>query len=574
MATPAFRAAGTTVFAPNNIVTPTALALTAPAGRVAGDLLLLFTWCRSITATVATPSGYNLVSGFPKRSGTASGGSVYVFSRIADGTAADSVTPSWASVTTGTSGDASGGAIIAWQNASAVLDGTVASSDLAAQTTTSVIPAFTTANANGLIVGFAMKQLELGSQTSTVATFTERLDQQTTSGTGHVVEVSDKVQVAAGSSGTATVTWSGTTSARALTVSLGLQPTPDAVNAAALTLKADMIGQVNSNALTLKADVIGQVNASALTLKADLIAQVNATARTLKADLVAQVNASAETLLWDLAGPATTPVNGNAQTLKADLFGQVDAAALRFKADVVAQVNAVALNLKSDLVAEVNATALSFKADVIAQVNAAAQTLKADLIAQVDGNTRTLKADVVAQVDAAVRTLKADVIAQVDGAAETLPWDLLSQVDAAARALKADLYAEVGAARTVKWDLVAQVEQAVALSWGLEAQGSVDGFPLRAVWDLAGAVDTSPTRLVWKLLTPVDAAPSVMLWGLTGTATRALALKWGIDGESETPPEAPAVPLIVTDGTCFKLTRHGLKLARRHRERPTGGFNQ
>lgn len=226
MASPAFRAAGTGVFPANNIPNPSTLACTAPAGRVSGDLILCITWCRSITATVSTPANWNLVSGFPKRSGTASGGSVYVFSRIADGTSTDNCSPSWSGPTTGTSGDSSGAVIIAWSGLTETLDGTIQTSDLAAQTTTSVIPAFTTGTNNSLVIGIAMKLLESSGQTSTVATFTERYDGSTTSGTGHVEEVSDKALTgvsSAGSSGTATVTWSATTSARALTVSLGFK---------------------------------------------------------------------------------------------------------------------------------------------------------------------------------------------------------------------------------------------------------------------------------------------------------------------------------------------------------------
>ena len=141
----AFRAAGTWSFTSNNVATPATLTPGAPAGVQAGDLLVLVCESRSITATVATPTGWALVTGFPKRSATASGGTIYVFTRIADGTATDTPSPVWSGLTTGTSGDASGAGILAWSGASAVLDGTVQVSDLAAQTTSSVIPAFMTA---------------------------------------------------------------------------------------------------------------------------------------------------------------------------------------------------------------------------------------------------------------------------------------------------------------------------------------------------------------------------------------------------------------------------------------------
>jgi hypothetical protein len=145
-----------------------------------------------------------------------------VFVRTADGSASDTPSPVWSGLTTGTSGDASGAGLLAYIGIAPILDGTVQSSDLAAQTTTSVIPAFTTATDKSVVIGVCMKLLESSGQTSTVATFTERADNSTTSGTGHVIEVSDKFVASHGSSGTATVTWSATTSARALAVSLGL----------------------------------------------------------------------------------------------------------------------------------------------------------------------------------------------------------------------------------------------------------------------------------------------------------------------------------------------------------------
>lgn len=218
----AFRAAGAWSFTPNNVATPATLTPGAPAGKAVGDALVLVCESRSITATVATPSGWTLLTGYPKRSATASGGTIYVFTRVADGTASDTPSPVWSGLTTGTTGDASGAGILAWSGCQIATDGTPAVSDLSAQTTTSVIPAETTGTAGSLVVGIALKLLESSAQTSTVATFTERADNSTTSGTGHIIAVSDKIVSPAGSSGTATVTWSATTSARALTTSFGL----------------------------------------------------------------------------------------------------------------------------------------------------------------------------------------------------------------------------------------------------------------------------------------------------------------------------------------------------------------
>lgn len=221
------RAPGTTSFTANNVPASPTLTPGAPAAKAVGDLLLLICESRSNTATVATPNGWNVVSGFPKRSGTASGGTFYVFSRIADGSATDTPSPVWSGLTSGTSGDSSGATIIAIAGAQEVVDGgTVQVSDLSAQTSTSVIPAFTTLVNGSIVIGLAMKILESSGQTSTVATFTEVVDASTTSGTGHIVEVSYKTQATAGSSGTATVTWSATGSARALAVSLGFKAAP------------------------------------------------------------------------------------------------------------------------------------------------------------------------------------------------------------------------------------------------------------------------------------------------------------------------------------------------------------
>ena len=220
--TPSFRSAGSVTFSSNNVANGS-LTPGAPAGKAVGDFLLLLAGSSSNSMTVTTPTGWNLVSGFPKASGTASGGKIYAFTRIADGTATDTPAVTFASLTTGTTGTPGFVVILAVQNVTETLDGTVASSDLSAQTSTSVIPAFTTATDKSYVVGVALKMLESSGQTSTVATFTERVDAQTTSGTGFVVEVSDLVKTPAGSSGTATVTWSATGSARAFTVSMGFK---------------------------------------------------------------------------------------------------------------------------------------------------------------------------------------------------------------------------------------------------------------------------------------------------------------------------------------------------------------
>jgi hypothetical protein len=321
--TPTFRSAGAWSFVANNVPTPASLAPGAPAGVAVGDLLVLVSESRSITATAATPTGWNLVTGFPKRSATSAGGTIYVWTRTADGTATDTPTVTWSGLTTGTTGDATGAGLLAYTNATEVLDGTVQSSDLSAQTTTSVIPAFTTATANSLVIGIAMKLLESSGQTSTVATFTERADNGTTSGTGHTIEVSDKVQTVAGSSGTATVTWSATTSARAFTVSLALKA------AAGDAAAGGTIGTLTLSAATATATggAAGTGSVGMLTLTASTAtAVVNASAAGTIGTLT--LSSPTATAAGDAAATGTLPTLTLSPTTASASGGATGAAAI------------------------------------------------------------------------------------------------------------------------------------------------------------------------------------------------------------------------------------------------------
>lgn len=228
MAIPSFRAVGTPVYTANSVANPTNLAPTKNASTVNGDLMVLITASRSITATVATPSNWNLVSGFPKASATASGGKIYAFTRIADGSASDAPTVTWTGLTTGTSGDSCSARILSFQNGTTTADGTPPAANDAASTTSITIPAHTTSLAQSLVIGAAIR-INDTAHTFTVATFTERQDGHTTSGTGHGTVVASKINATAGSSGTATVTPSNTTSSRTLAVSFGLKAAPTTV---------------------------------------------------------------------------------------------------------------------------------------------------------------------------------------------------------------------------------------------------------------------------------------------------------------------------------------------------------
>lgn len=224
MAVPTFRAAGAWSFTANNVASPFTCTPGAPAGVATGDLLVLVCESRSITATVATPAGWTPLTGFPKRSATASGGTFYVFTRIADGTANDTPSPVWTGQTTGTTGDASGAGLLAYQNGTQTNDATAVVQDLSAQGATSSVTGITTITDNDLVLVMAMKLTETSGQTASITTYTERADNSTTSGTGHVVYLAEKLQTLHGASGAGTITWSATTSARALIVSIALQP--------------------------------------------------------------------------------------------------------------------------------------------------------------------------------------------------------------------------------------------------------------------------------------------------------------------------------------------------------------
>ena len=227
--TPTLRTGGSTVFSANNVANPTTLSPVLPT-RTRGDVLLCFAWCISITATVATPSGWTLLTGFPVRSGTAGGGSLYVFARLVDGAeTAPSVV--WSGVTTGTSGDSNGAVVNAYSGIDVsrgianILDGPVQISDQTGSTTTVTIPAITTTTKHSLEIGVAFKLLESSGATFTApaGNWFESNDSNTTSGTGHWIEMSYKVQDVIGSIGSVTATPSVTTSSRALGVAFSMK---------------------------------------------------------------------------------------------------------------------------------------------------------------------------------------------------------------------------------------------------------------------------------------------------------------------------------------------------------------
>lgn len=213
----AYKSIGARIAAANNITNPTNLVPALPATRAENDILLAITSCRSITATVATPAGWTLVPGFPKRSATASGGTIYVFSRKVDGSEA-SPTLAWSGVATGTTGDSSQAVVVCLDNDDA-LDVVVPNPGDASGAHPS-IPDVTSLTVNTTVLGISVKISDTA-QTGTIAnSFTERGDFHTTSGTGHHLYIATRQMAVAGATGASTVTQSNATAARYLTVAL------------------------------------------------------------------------------------------------------------------------------------------------------------------------------------------------------------------------------------------------------------------------------------------------------------------------------------------------------------------
>lgn len=238
MAAPAFQSDGGEVFA--NANNNTAVTIPLPGTRPNGSVLLLIAWCRLITATITTPSGYTLLSTFT--SGTASGGRIWVYGRIVDGseTAPTLVTTG----ATGTSGDLAGAAIFCYSDVdtsggiSSIFDGTPTTTD-AAGTTTCTYPALTTSLTDSTVVRFLARFRDAVDTFTPTATWNEREDAGSTNRTGGQFHLQDKAPGASGSQASVTVAPSNTTSARYLAVTLALKPlVPKQTGVAQISLAA------------------------------------------------------------------------------------------------------------------------------------------------------------------------------------------------------------------------------------------------------------------------------------------------------------------------------------------------
>ena len=270
----AYESDGGTVFAAaanNNAVT-----VPLPATRPVGSLLLFIGWCRLISATITTPSGYTLLSTFT--SGTASGGRIWVYGRVVDGT--ESAPTLVTTGATGTTGDLAGACIFCYSGVdvsggitSALYDGTPTTTD-ASGTTTCTYPALSISNNNSMIVRFLARFRDATDTFTFTATWNEREDLGSTNRTGGQFHLQDKLATASGSQASVTVAPSNTTAARYLAVTAALkaqaatnwtQPVDDTLSLADNLASARGVAQAVDDTLALS-DLLSPESGSSVSL--------------------------------------------------------------------------------------------------------------------------------------------------------------------------------------------------------------------------------------------------------------------------------------------------------------------
>jgi len=226
----AFESDGGVVFAVsanNNAIT-----VTLPATRPTGSVFYLIAWSRLITDTVGTtPSGYTLLTGWPKTSATASGGRLWVYGRVVT-SSETAPTIAMANAATGTSGDLWGACIFCYSgiDTTGTLDATIESTPTttdAAGTTTCTYPALTTTTTEAMIVRFLVRFRDAADTFTETATWNEREDANSTIRTGAQFHLQDKLSTGTpGSQASVTVAPSNTTSSRYLAVTMALRRSP------------------------------------------------------------------------------------------------------------------------------------------------------------------------------------------------------------------------------------------------------------------------------------------------------------------------------------------------------------
>ena len=218
-----YKSIGTGIANAATVVNPSNITPASAPTHAVGDLLLLVTCSRSNTATVATPAGWTIFPGTPWRSATASGGTIYVFYRIATVTNTAMPVCAWTGVATGTSGDSCSAICLCFTGVhpTSPSDATATTNDSSSANPT--IPTITSVTAGSTVVGIATKISDTA-QTGTIPSpYFERNDGHTTSGTGHLRYIAVR-DMPPGATGTAVVTASNATAARTFSVALALKP--------------------------------------------------------------------------------------------------------------------------------------------------------------------------------------------------------------------------------------------------------------------------------------------------------------------------------------------------------------
>jgi hypothetical protein len=221
----------------------TAFAPPLPATRPTGSLLLLVAHTRLTTATLTTPSGWTLLTGFPRTSTTTpSGGKLWVFGKeVVGGETAPSL--AFTGPATGASGDNCAGFVICYSGVDVssslanVFDAAVQFTD-AAGTTTCTYPAITTATNGAQIVRTLCRYQDLAVTFTPTASpvHAERVDSSTTNRTGSQEHLQDMTAATAGVQAAVTVAPSSNTSIRYIAATMALKPTAPTTHEGSATM--------------------------------------------------------------------------------------------------------------------------------------------------------------------------------------------------------------------------------------------------------------------------------------------------------------------------------------------------
>lgn len=242
LSTPTFVGAGSAVATANNVANPTNLSPTKHADTQTGDAMFLVTTSRSSTATVGSISGWTQLT--TAASGTASGGTIYVFGRIADGSGLDAPTVAWSGLTTGTSGDSCLARIVTYRNCSITTTGTATTTDAAA-TTSLTMPTFTPGAADAAIICAGLRVNDTA-HTFTSRVAHERGEAHTTTGTGHGQLIYDLNAQGTSATGTRAIVPSNTTSSRTLLHTFAVLASPTSLGPGEQVVDVDPASETNT----------------------------------------------------------------------------------------------------------------------------------------------------------------------------------------------------------------------------------------------------------------------------------------------------------------------------------------